>query len=226
MGTILSGVKHTLGGCRGNNYFFTSSLLPFSVLTPQLYWLSFSRSFCQWITGGLEAHKLIPPSPISTTQGGKTRAQRGDLHTMIWITEAFYVCPLIFLHLLYLEISPERYSVLVVFPAGIMGYMPKPRWIFWICNNTYRVQSACVCVQFKHKHVWRFLYLYMVKYQYKDSNQRNKPQVKSQRCEPAHSPHHPTSWESTEHISEVSLGQLPRQSICLSWPMFWTMGGA
>lgn len=39
---------------------------------------------------------LIPPSPIGTTQGVRTRAQRGDFHTMIWITEAFYVWSLIF----------------------------------------------------------------------------------------------------------------------------------
>lgn len=40
--TILSGVKHTLGTLRGNKCFFTSSLLPFSVLTPPTFasWLS------------------------------------------------------------------------------------------------------------------------------------------------------------------------------------------
>lgn len=30
-------------------------------------------------------------------------------------------------HLLYSEITTERYSVLVVFPAGILGYTPKSR---------------------------------------------------------------------------------------------------
>lgn len=30
-------------------------------------------------------------------------------------------------HLLYSEIATERYSQLVVFPAGILGRMPKPR---------------------------------------------------------------------------------------------------
>lgn len=94
--SILSGVKHTLGGWRGNSHCFTSSLLPFSGRTPQLHQLSLSWCFCQWITGGLGTHILILPSPIRTTQGVKTRAQRGDLHTMIWITQAFYVWPLIF----------------------------------------------------------------------------------------------------------------------------------
>lgn len=89
--TILSGVKHTLGTLRGNKCFFTSSLLPFSVLTPPppllAGFLLALLSVDYW---------LIPPSPIGTTQGVRTRAQRGDFHTMIWITEAFYVWSLIF----------------------------------------------------------------------------------------------------------------------------------
>lgn len=48
-------------------------------------------------------------------------------------------------HLLSSEITTERYSVLVVFPAGILGYMPKSRADFFlICNNTYRVQRVFV----------------------------------------------------------------------------------
>ena len=80
---ILSGLKHTLGGWRGDDRFFTFSLHPFSVLTPHHRWLAFSGPLCRWITGGLETHTLILPSPIGTTQGVKIRAQRGDLLTMI-----------------------------------------------------------------------------------------------------------------------------------------------
>ncbi len=34
-------------------------------------------------------------------------------------------------HLLSSEITTECYSILVVFPAGILGYMPKPRADFF-----------------------------------------------------------------------------------------------
>lgn len=88
--TILSGVKHTLGTLRGNKCFFTSSLLPFSVLTPPPLLAGFLLALLS------VDYWLIPPSPIGTTQGVRTRAQRGDFHTMIWITEAFYVWSLIF----------------------------------------------------------------------------------------------------------------------------------
>lgn len=90
--TILSGVKHTLGTLRGNKCFFTvllHSSHSLSLPPPPLLagFLLALLSVDYW---------LIPPSPIGTTQGVRTRAQRGDFHTMIWITEAFYVWSLIF----------------------------------------------------------------------------------------------------------------------------------
>lgn len=47
-------------------------------------------------------------------------------------------------HLLYLEITTECHSLLMVFPAGILGYMPKPG-IFFLCNNT--VHRVCLFKQ-------------------------------------------------------------------------------
>lgn len=63
-------------------------------------------------------------------------------------------------HLLYSEIATECYSVLVVFPAGILGYMPKP-WADFFQSNLHLQSSVSVFsepnslsfAEFKHKHV-------------------------------------------------------------------------
>lgn len=136
--TILSGVKHTLGTLRGNKCFFTSSLLPFSVLTPPPLLAGFLLALLS------VDYWLIPPSPIGTTQGlglehrGEISTQWSELQRLSMYGHLYSP------HLLYLEITTECHSLLVVFPAGILGYMPKPG-MFFLCNNT--VHRVCLFKQ-------------------------------------------------------------------------------
>lgn len=146
-------------------------------------------------------------------------------------------------HLHSYEITTECHSGLVVFPAGILGFMPKHRANFFdSVTNTYRVQRVCffnfqlsLCLLFSLKQTCDGPCSHPTQKKY--PWQTNKPQVKPQSCvsdarrQRTHIHTHKAHITSSLHIvkahavssstgrypslSASSPGQLPRQPICL-----------
>lgn len=68
---------------------------------------------------------LIPPFPIKTTLGVRAGAQRGDLHTMIWITGPLCMSTLIPPPRL-LSSQKCAIHILLFSQQGTFGFLPKP----------------------------------------------------------------------------------------------------
>lgn len=81
MRTILTCVERTLLGWSGDNHFFASSLLPFSVLTPLPSVSGFLLALLSADYWGFRDAHSDPSLPYRNIQGVKTGAQRGDLHS-------------------------------------------------------------------------------------------------------------------------------------------------
>lgn len=121
------------------------------------------------------------------------------------------------------KITTECYSVLVFFPAGILDYKPKPWPDLLFFKYTYRLQRVYLLCLFLNlnKNLWPRKY----------PQQTDKPQVKPQQTVTAKKSTHtspviPPYCERAQAVtsstgrypslSVLSLGQLPRQPICLS----------